>query len=84
MAESVAIDITHIEKIKKESYLNTEFTPYEVYLKFLLEYFGRSIDFDPNSVSDLPKGYKKLSYQVDAVMMVTQNDETLTVFSCPM
>ena len=66
-AESVAIDITHIEKIKKESYLNTEFTPYEVYLKFLLEYFGRSIDFDPNSVSDLPKGYKKLSYQIDAV-----------------
>lgn len=66
-AESVAIDITHIEKIKKESYLNTEFTPFEVYLKFLLEYFGRSIDFDPNSVSDLPKGYKKLSYQVDAV-----------------
>ena len=66
-AESVAIDINHIEKIKKESYLNTEFTPYEVYLKFLLEYFGRSIDFDPNSVSDLPKGYKKLSYQIDAV-----------------
>ena len=66
-AESVEIDITHIEKIKTESYLNTEFTPYEVYLKFLLEYFGKSIDFDPNSVSDLPKGYKKLSYQIDAV-----------------
>jgi Superfamily II DNA and RNA helicases len=65
--ESVEIDITHIDKIKKESYLNTDFTPYEVYLKFLLEYFGKSIDFDPNSVSDLPKGYKKLSYQVDAV-----------------
>lgn len=66
-AESVAIDITHIEKIKIDSYLNPDFTPYEVYLKFLLEYFGKSIDFDPNSVSDLPKGYKKLSYQVDAV-----------------
>ncbi len=65
--ESVEIDITHIDKIKKESYLNPDFTPYEVYLKFLLEYFGRSIDFDPNSVSDLPKGYKKLSYQIDAV-----------------
>ena len=65
--ESVEIDITHIEKIKTESYLNTDFTPYEVYLKFLLEYFGKSIDFDPNSVSDLPKGYKKLSYQIDAV-----------------
>lgn len=65
--ESVAIDIAHVERIKIESYLNPEFTPYEVYLKFLLEYFGKSIDFDPNSVSDLPKGYKKLSYQIDAV-----------------
>lgn len=65
--ESVVIDITHIEKLRTESYLNTDFTPYEVYLKFLLEYFGKSINFDPNSVSDLPKGYKKLSYQIDAV-----------------
>ena len=65
--ESVEIDITHIEKIKSDSYLNPNFTPYEVYLKFLLEYFGKSIDFDPNSVSDLPTGYKKLSYQIDAV-----------------
>ena len=65
--ESVEIDITHIEKIKNDSYLNPDFIPYEVYLKFLLEYFGKSIDFDPNSVSDLPTGYKKLSYQIDAV-----------------
>jgi len=65
--ESVEIDITHIEKIKSDSYLNPNFTPYEVYLKFLLEYFGKSIDFDPNTVSDLPPGYKKLSYQIDAV-----------------
>lgn len=65
--ESVEIDLTHIEKIKNESYLNPNFTPYEIYIKFLLEYFGKSIDFDPNSVSDLPKGYKKLSYQIDAV-----------------
>lgn len=65
--ESVDIDLSHVEKIKRESYLNTDFTPYQIYLKFLLEYFGKSIDFDPNSISDLPKGYKKLSYQVDAV-----------------
>ena len=66
-AESVEIDLTHVEKIKQESYLNPDFTPYQIYLKFLLEYFGKSIDFDPNSITDLPKGYKKLSYQVDAV-----------------
>lgn len=65
--ESIELDISHVDKIRKESFLNMDFTPYEVYLKFLLEYFGQSIDFDPNSVSDLPKGYKKLSYQIDAV-----------------
>lgn len=65
--ESVEIDLTHIEKIKQESYLNPNFTPYDIYIKFLLEYFGESIDFDPDSISDLPNGYKKLSYQIDAV-----------------
>lgn len=34
--ESVEIDLTHIDKIKTESYLNLEFTPYEIYIKFLL------------------------------------------------
>lgn len=82
--ESVEIDLTHIDKIKTESYLNLEFTPYEIYIKFLLEYFGKSIDFDLNSVSDLPKRYKKLSYQIDAVndgysKMLKYND-----FFCPM
>lgn len=65
--ESVEINRSHIQQIKKESYLNPDFTPYEIYLKFLVEYFGKSIDFDPNSITDLPKGFKKLSYQIDAV-----------------
>lgn len=65
--ESVPVLPTEVEKLKKETYLNDEFTPYELYIKFLTEYFGRSIEFDPSSVSDLPKGFKRLSYQVDAV-----------------
>jgi len=65
--ESVPIDQEYIEKLEKETYLNDTFSPYEVYLKFLVEYFGRSIEFDPNSVTDLPKGFKRLSYQIDAV-----------------
>jgi superfamily II DNA/RNA helicase len=56
-----------VDKLKEETFLNDNYTPYEVYLKFLIEYFGKSIEFDPNSISDLPKGFKKLSYQVDAV-----------------
>lgn len=65
--ESVPIAEEYIEKLQNETYLNDTYTPYEVYLKFLVEYFGRSIDFDPNSITDLPKGFKRLSYQIDAV-----------------
>lgn len=65
--ESVSIAEEYIEKLQNETYLNDTYTPYEVYLKFLVEYFGRSIDFDPNSITDLPKGFKRLSYQIDAV-----------------
>nr|WP_294894750.1 helicase-related protein [uncultured Pedobacter sp.] len=66
-SESVEVGNEFVEKLKKETYLNDDFTPFEVYMKFLIEYFGRSIDFDPNSIQDLPQGFKKLSYQVDAV-----------------
>lgn len=65
--ESIPIAEEYIEKLQKETYLNDTYTPYEVYLKFLVEYFGRSIEFDPNSITDLPKGFKRLSYQIDAV-----------------
>jgi superfamily II DNA or RNA helicase/HKD family nuclease len=65
--ESVEISDEYIDRLKKETFLNDAFTPYQVYLKFLIEYFGKSIEFDPNSISDLPKGFKRLSYQIDAV-----------------
>lgn len=66
-SESVEISDEYIDRLKKETFLNDAFTPYQVYLKFLIEYFGKSIEFDPSSISDLPKGFKRLSYQIDAV-----------------
>ena len=65
--QSVPILPVEVGRLKQETFLNAEFTPYEVYIKFLIEYFGTSIEFDPSSVSDLPKGFMRLSYQVDAV-----------------
>lgn len=65
--EGVLILPTEISKIKDYTYLNNKYTPFEVYIKFLIEYFGKSVDFDPNSVTDLPEGFKRLSYQIDAV-----------------
>jgi len=65
--QSEEIGKEFIEKLKTETYLNDTFTPFEIYYKFLIEYFGKSVEYDPNSVQDLPDGFKKLSYQVDAV-----------------
>lgn len=65
--ESVHVSGEFIDKLKKETFLNDEFTPFDVYYKFLIEYFGKSIEFDPNSVTDLPNEFKRLSYQIDAV-----------------
>jgi superfamily II DNA or RNA helicase/HKD family nuclease len=65
--ESVDINDDFVDKLKRDTYLNDTFTPYEVYLKLLQEYFKTSINFDPNSYQDLPQGFKKLNYQIDAV-----------------
>lgn len=65
--EGITILPVEIKKVKEDTYLSDNFTPFEVYMKFLIEYFGKSVEFDPNSVSDLPKGFMRLSYQIDAV-----------------
>ena len=65
--ESVPVSEEFVARLKTETFLNDQFTPYEVYLKFLIEYFGKSIDYDPNSETDLPKGFLPLVYQADAV-----------------
>jgi superfamily II DNA/RNA helicase len=56
-----------IQTFKQKTHIGQTFTPYELYIKFLIEYFGKNIDYDPDAVGDLPKAYKKLSYQIDAV-----------------
>lgn len=66
-AESVKILPELIENVEKETYLGIEATPRELYFKLLCEYFGSAIEYDPNAVSDLPSGFKRLHYQADAV-----------------
>jgi superfamily II DNA/RNA helicase len=65
--ESTPILPADIQAFKEKTHIDQTFTPYEIYLKFLTEYFGRNIDYDPDTVGDLPKTFKKLSYQIDAV-----------------
>jgi hypothetical protein len=75
---STSILPADIQQFKQKTHIGQVFTPYELYIKFLIEYFGNNIDYDPDTVGDLPKTYKKLSYQVDAVnqgfQMLQQHD----------
>lgn len=65
--EAKPISPDFISEMKKDTYLNDQFSPFEINMKFLIEYFGSNVNYDPNSVSDLPSGYQKLKYQGDAV-----------------
>ena len=65
--EGVDILPTEAAQTLEKTHLADNITPYELYLKCLIEYFGSEIEFDPNSIKDLPADFKRLSYQLDAV-----------------
>jgi hypothetical protein len=65
--EGINILPEDIEQLKNETYLNEDINPHDLYYKLLIEYFGSSVQFDPSAVLDLPKKYKRLDYQIDAV-----------------
>jgi hypothetical protein len=65
--ESIEVLPESVRGVVRESYLRDDLTPFDLYVKFLIEYFGPAIEYDPNVETDLPKGIKSLSYQADAV-----------------
>jgi superfamily II DNA/RNA helicase len=65
--ESTSILPADIEQFRQKTHIGQTYTPFELYIKFLIEYFGKNIDYDPDTVGDLPKIFKKLNYQIDAV-----------------
>jgi superfamily II DNA or RNA helicase len=65
--ESHPILASDIQKVKEKTFIKEGFTVKQLYYKLLIEYFGKNVDFDPNAVTDLPKGFIKLNYQLDAV-----------------
>lgn len=67
--EGISILPKDVSAVREHSYLRSDLTPFELYIKFLLEYFGSAVEFDPNAITDLPLGFMRLSYQVDAVKL---------------
>ncbi len=68
-AKGVDVSEKYVETIQNDTWLRDDITPYELYLKFLYEYFQEEINQD----SDLdtrfrPEGFKELKYQDHAVL----------------
>jgi len=66
-AKGVDVSEKYIDTVKTKTWVNDEITPYELYLKFLYEYFREKINYDQEMFADLPKGYLDLEYQKEAV-----------------
>jgi len=65
-----AIDVSekYVETIQTKTWLSNDITPYELYLKFLYEYFKDELSrTDELFVKYLPIEFKKLEYQEQAV-----------------
>lgn len=53
----------------QQTYLYDDATPYDLYIKMLMEYFSdRVLATDAQNVFDMPDGYAKYEYQSDAVI----------------
>lgn len=58
-----------INKLKAKTYLSEDkLTPYDLFIKMLVEYFGDSVIRDKVGNLTLPEGYTNLQYQADAVV----------------
>ncbi len=65
--ESHSILKAEAEALRSRSYLSDEFTPFQIYTRMLMEYFGKRVDYDPYNIDLLlPDKFKRLKYQSDA------------------
>jgi superfamily II DNA/RNA helicase/HKD family nuclease len=66
--EAIDLSEEYIDTINTKTWLNDEITPYQIYLKFLYEYFKEDINLDEEFESYLPDGFLELKYQKQAVI----------------
>ncbi len=68
-AEGAEITAVDYEQAMKGTYLGGDVTPYELYIKMLMEFFSdRVLAIDQDDPFDMPEGYTKYEYQMDAVI----------------
>lgn len=68
-AKGVPINAVDYQETLDKTYLKGDVTPYELYIKMLMEYFSdRVLQVDQDDPFDMPEGYDKFEYQMDAVI----------------
>lgn len=68
-AEGCEITAEDLKTNIERTYLKGDISPYDLYIKMLMEYFSdRVIDADNENPLDLPENYTKYDYQMDAVV----------------
>ncbi|MDR1452966.1 MAG: phospholipase D-like domain-containing protein [Candidatus Margulisbacteria bacterium] len=66
--ESIDVSVEYVNTLSNKTWINDQLTPYELYLKFLYEYFVEDISADQDIQKYLPDGFKTLKYQDQAVI----------------
>ena len=68
-AQNVPINAEDYKEVLDKTYLKGDVSPYELYIKMLMEYFSdRVLKLDESDPFDMPSGYEKFEYQTDAVI----------------
>ena len=68
-AEGCEITSEDIKAAIDKTYLKGDVPPYDLYIKMLMEYYAdRVLETDSTDPSDMPEGYTKYDYQMDAVI----------------
>ena len=76
-AQGVDIAQAYIATVEKKTWMRSDITPYDIYLKTIYEFFREEINADKESLAEnlLPDGYLRLQYQIDAVLQAKKTLE---------
>ena len=68
-AKGCEITVDDLKTSIDRTYLKGDVSPYDLYIKMLMEYFSdRIMETDNDDPFDMPEGYTKYDYQMDAVI----------------
>lgn len=68
-SKNCQITAEDIQRSIDSTYLHQDASPYDLYIKMLMEYFSdRVLEIDKGDPFDMPKGFDKYDYQTDAVI----------------